>query len=373
MDSDPAEETSPEIQASLMGAPLRSRGVPGGLQGVPLDPESNQAPKSDASEIATEAPSGAASLLGISPETLAAVGPPSPEVATPPDTEEVVAPVEVPPVIDIETPAAVEDLAAVEELPVVDAPLVIDADASPEAEASSVVEVEIPVVVEEPPVAEAETPPIVESPAVIEEAPPPPVVEDIVEATPEVIEEEPDNLDDPKPDGIGRVVLEWVVVLVGAVLMALVLRQFIFQAFWIPSESMETTLEIRDRVLVNRLSYQWGDVGRGDIVVFERKPEETGEIRDLIKRVIGLPGETVEGRDNTIYIDGSRLDESYIAAENMSFSDFGPVLVPEDELFVMGNNRDQSFDSRFFGTVNEDRVAGRAFVLFWPLDRVGAL
>ena len=187
------------------------------------------------------------------------------------------------------------------------------------------------------------------------------------------IESLPSDIDDPKPPGVGRVILEWAVVLVGAVVMALLLRQYLFQAFYIPSESMETTLEIRDRVLVNRLSYQWGDVGRGDVVVFARKPEDPGDIRDLIKRVIALPGETIEGRDNTIYIDGVRLDEPYIQPENRIFADFGPIVVPDGELFMMGDNRDQSFDSRFFGTVDLDRVAGRAFVLYWPLDRVGSL
>lgn len=174
-------------------------------------------------------------------------------------------------------------------------------------------------------------------------------------------------------DSVRRSVIEWALVLLGAFLLALVIRQYMFQAFWIESESMESTLEVRDRVLVNRLSYTFGDVSRGDVVVFGRLPEDPGQTRDLIKRVIGLPGDTVEGRDNTIYINGSRLAEPYVDAGSMFFGDFGPTVVPDHELFVMGDNRDESLDSRRFGTVDIDRAAGRAFVTFWPLDRIGSL
>lgn len=166
---------------------------------------------------------------------------------------------------------------------------------------------------------------------------------------------------------------EWGLVLLGAFVLAVLIRQYMFQAFWIESESMESTLEVRDRVLVNRLSYSFGDVSRGDVVVFARLPDEPGETRDLIKRVIGLPGDSVEGRSNTIYVNGSRLVEPYIDAESYFFGDFGPVLVPDHELFVMGDNRNESLDSRRFGTIDIDRAAGRAFIRFWPLDRIGSL
>ncbi|MDH3682683.1 MAG: signal peptidase I [Acidimicrobiia bacterium] len=169
-----------------------------------------------------------------------------------------------------------------------------------------------------------------------------------------------------------RNALEWAVVLVGAVLVALLLRASLFQAFWIPSESMETTLLTNDRVLVNKLSYRLHDIHRGDVVVFTRPDQEPGEIRDLIKRVIGLPGETVEARDNSIYINGQRLHEPYLD-EGIVTADFGPTVVPEGEVFVMGDNRADSYDSRWFGTVTEDQVIGRAFVLFWPVNRVSSL
>jgi signal peptidase I len=171
---------------------------------------------------------------------------------------------------------------------------------------------------------------------------------------------------------VTRNALEWAVVLVGAVLVALVLRASVFQAFYIPSESMESTLLINDRVLVNKVSYHLHDINRGDVVVFERPENEPGEIRDLIKRVIGLPGETIEIRDDTVYINGNRLVEPYLD-EGTVMEDHGPVVVPEGHLFVMGDNRDESQDSRFFGPIDSELVVGRAFVLFWPFNRAGSL
>jgi signal peptidase I len=169
-----------------------------------------------------------------------------------------------------------------------------------------------------------------------------------------------------------RNALEWAVVLVGAVLVALLLRASLFQAFYIPSESMETTLLINDRVLVNKVSYHLHDVNRGDVVVFVRPDDEPGDIRDLIKRVIGLPSDTIEARDNVLFVNGNRLIEPYLK-EGALTEDFGPVVVPAGQIFVMGDNRSESYDSRRFGTVSEDRVVGRAFVLFWPLNRIGWL
>ncbi|MFW2383404.1 MAG: signal peptidase I [Acidimicrobiales bacterium] len=185
----------------------------------------------------------------------------------------------------------------------------------------------------------------------------------------EASEDEQDEEDSPQ--SLARNILEWVVVLGAAVAVAIILRTFVFQAFFIPSESMETTLFENDRILVNKVSYRLHDVNRGDVVVFRRPDDQPGEIRDLIKRVIGLPGETVEGRDSSIYIDDQLLVEPYL--DGNRFGDFGPVTVPEGELFMMGDNRDQSLDSRRFGTIEDDRVIGRAFFLFWPLDRLGTL
>jgi signal peptidase I len=167
-----------------------------------------------------------------------------------------------------------------------------------------------------------------------------------------------------------RSAIEWVAVIVGALVVALVVKTFLIQAFYIPSESMVPTLDVGDRVLVNKLSYSTGDVSRGDIVVFARPggPGADG-IADLIKRVVALPGETVEGRDGHVYIDGARLEEPYLPAGTQT-STFPPYTVPPDHVWVMGDNRGSSDDSRRFKSVPMDDVVGRAFVVIWP---VGAL
>jgi signal peptidase I len=170
-----------------------------------------------------------------------------------------------------------------------------------------------------------------------------------------------------------RSLVEWVLVIAAALAVALVLRALLFQAYWIPSESMEPTLQRDDRVLVNRLSYRLHDVNRGDVIVFARPPGEpdTG-IADLIKRVVGLSGETIEARDGMLYVDGRLLIEGY-TADGPPFMDFGPIEVPEGHVFVMGDNRNNSRDSRYFSAIDEDSIVGRAFVLFWPLNRIGLL
>lgn len=169
-----------------------------------------------------------------------------------------------------------------------------------------------------------------------------------------------------------RTIIEWVAVIGGALAVALVIQSFLVQAFYIPSSSMEPTLEVGDRVLVNKLSYDLHDVNRGDLVVFERPDGSAGDIKDLIKRAIGLPGETVEIRDGSVLIDGRVLDEPYLADEEV-LVEFAPVQVPEDQVFVMGDNRDDSRDSRAFGPITIDSIVGRAFVRVWPLTDLATL
>jgi len=174
----------------------------------------------------------------------------------------------------------------------------------------------------------------------------------------------------------GRSTLEWVAVIGGALLVALIVRTFFIQAFWIPSESMEPTLHKGDRVLVNKLSYKLHDVHRGDVIVFERpegSPAGEEGINDLIKRVVGLPGETIETVDGHIEIDGKALDEPYLPKDQPPGPDVQRTKIPKDHYFVMGDNRDESADSRFFGAIDEDLIVGRAFVLFWPLGDIGWL
>ena len=195
-------------------------------------------------------------------------------------------------------------------------------------------------------------------------------------------QEDLDELDDPealaeeRPSDRSRrtrAVVEWIAVIVGALLVALVVKTFLFQAFYIPSESMEPTLEKGDRVLVNKLSYDLHDVHRGDIVVFERpKGQPESDIKDLIKRVIGLPGDTIEAKDGVVYIDGKALEEGYLV-HGVTTDSLPRQEVPAGHVFVMGDNRGDSADSRVFGAIDEDTIVGRAFVRVWPLSNLGLL
>ncbi|MGH9000901.1 MAG: signal peptidase I [Acidimicrobiia bacterium] len=155
--------------------------------------------------------------------------------------------------------------------------------------------------------------------------------------------------------------------------VALVVRAFLIQAFYIPSGSMLPTLHRNDRILVNKLAYRLGDVDRGDVIVFHAPPgAATNDVKDLVKRVVGLPGETIEGRDGTIYINGRPLEEPYLASDVRS-REFGPDTVPEDHYYVLGDNRQDSRDSTFFKAIDEGSIVGRAFVRIWPIDNLGLL
>lgn len=167
-----------------------------------------------------------------------------------------------------------------------------------------------------------------------------------------------------------RSALEWVAVLVLAVAVALLFRAFLVQSFWIKSGSMETTLQIRDRVMVNRLSFRVGEPQRGQIVVFRRIDEASAPDEDLIKRVIAVGGDTIEARNGVVYVNGVALDEPYLQPGAYT-SDFGPEVIPPDHFWAMGDNRTRSSDSRFFGPVPYDNLIGRAFFRYWPLNRAG--
>ncbi len=176
-----------------------------------------------------------------------------------------------------------------------------------------------------------------------------------------------------KKSSPARAAVEWALVIGGALLVALVIRTFLLAAFFIPSASMVSTLEEGDRVLVNKLSYKLHDVNRGDIIVFERPPSEPDNgIVDYIKRVIALPGETVEGRDGQVIIDGRILEEPYLD-EGVVTGDFPAHVVAADHVWVMGDNRGVSIDSRIFLDIPQRDIVGRAFVRIWPLSHLGFL
>ena len=131
---------------------------------------------------------------------------------------------------------------------------------------------------------------------------------------------------------------------------------------------------MQDRVLVNKLSYRFGEISRGDLVVVHIDGDAEKEEFDIIKRVIALPGETLEIRDNTVIINGeSAVDETSYLDPGTESEDFGPVTVPANEIFLMGDNRESSDDSRgSLGTVPTDDVVGRAFTRYWPPSRFGS-
>jgi signal peptidase I len=159
-----------------------------------------------------------------------------------------------------------------------------------------------------------------------------------------------------------------------SIVLALGIRTFVAEARYIPSGSMEPTLEINDRLVVEKISYYFNPPERGDIVVFwppdSLFPE--GKRRDaFIKRVIGLPGDTVEITEGTVFINGEPLEETYIKAEPTYV--WGPEVVPDGEYLVLGDNRNSSYDSHSWGFVPAENIIGKAVVRFWPPSRMGGL
>jgi signal peptidase I len=165
-----------------------------------------------------------------------------------------------------------------------------------------------------------------------------------------------------------RAVVDWVVVVGVALLVAILVRTFLLAHFVVDGTSMYSTLNTGDRVFVNKLSYRLHDPNRGDVVVLH---EISGAAeRDLIKRVIALPGEQIEIRSCDVLIDGRRLVEPYLDPTVVSPGncgpDYGPTSIPPEHVFVMGDNRAGSQDSRVLGPIPEKQLVGRAFVVFWP-------
>lgn len=183
--------------------------------------------------------------------------------------------------------------------------------------------------------------------------------------------------------GLRRFIMEWIPIIVGALIVAAVVRLFVFQAYSIPSGSMVPTLKIGDRVVVNKLSYDFNDIGWGDIVVFARPdnaPRAPGEeeIDDLIKRVMALPGDRIQFHNGDVYVNNMRVQETYLAEQGVTWELRGDGIphcidalpgactVPEGRVFMMGDNRSESTDSRRFGPVEIDSIVGRSAFRVWP-------
>lgn len=173
-----------------------------------------------------------------------------------------------------------------------------------------------------------------------------------------------------KKASIKREIMEWIIVIEVAVILAVVLNMFLIVNAVIPSASMETTIMTGDRIFGNRLAYTKNDPVRGDIVIFKYPDDET---QLFIKRLIGMPGETLQMIDGVIYINGEKLDEPYLAA--IPYGDYGPVTVPEGAYFVMGDNRNNSADSRYWKQpfVYRDKILGKAVFCYYPFSDFGKI
>ncbi|MFI5035265.1 MAG: signal peptidase I [Acidimicrobiales bacterium] len=171
-----------------------------------------------------------------------------------------------------------------------------------------------------------------------------------------------------------RLIIEWGIIIVLAVAVSFLMRTYVVQTFYIPSASMQPTLQVGDRILVSKLSIDFGTIHRGDIVVFKAPPaEHCGDtVSDLVKRVIGLPGDHLTSKGNTIYVNGHKLNETWPHIEPLS-TPVGTVTVPANSYFVMGDNHPNSCDSRYWGSVPRRYLIGKVFLRIWPLSRIGFL
>jgi signal peptidase I len=170
-----------------------------------------------------------------------------------------------------------------------------------------------------------------------------------------------------------RTLIEWVVVLLVALAIAFSLRTFVFQVFFVPSTSMVPTLLVGDRIVVDKLFFDYHSLKEGDIVVFNRPPADTvcgSEEADLVKRVIGLPGQRISSRGNTIYINGKALKEPYLPSDDpLGAKAIVSEVIPKNQFFVMGDNRAVSCDSRYWGTISGSSIVGRVIAVIWRNGR----
>ncbi|MFP7477661.1 signal peptidase I [Terribacillus saccharophilus] len=174
--------------------------------------------------------------------------------------------------------------------------------------------------------------------------------------------------------------LDWLKALIIAVIIAVVVRMFLFAPIVVDGPSMQPTLHDNDFMIVNKISYRFGEPDRKDIIVFHAT-----ESKDYIKRVIGVPGDHVEMVDDTLYINGEVVDEPYLESEKAALEDGGNLTndftledlpgnyeeIPEGYVLVLGDNRRNSTDSRYIGLIPEDQIVGKVQLTFWPLDRIG--
>ena len=165
-------------------------------------------------------------------------------------------------------------------------------------------------------------------------------------------------------------IIEWIKAIVFALVLALLIRSFIFEPMMVPTGSMIHTIEINDRILVNKFIYRFKDLEHGDVVVF-KYPDDPKQT--FVKRLIGVGGDIIEIRDNVLYRNNEPIEEPYV--KEPMIGDYGPYKVPEGHFFMMGDNRNSSKDSRSWENkyVPRENVIGKATYCIWPLSRIGAL
>lgn len=171
-------------------------------------------------------------------------------------------------------------------------------------------------------------------------------------------------------ESVKKEIMEWIIVIEIAVILAVVLNMFIIVNAIVPTASMETTIMTGDRLFGNRLAYNKKDPQRGDIVIFRFPDDET---QLFIKRIIGMPGDTLEMIDGVIFINGEAIDEPYLAT--IPYGDYGPITVPEGAYFMMGDNRNNSADSRYWQQpfVYRDKILGKAAFCYFPFSEFGKI
>lgn len=189
-----------------------------------------------------------------------------------------------------------------------------------------------------------------------------------------------------------RLVVEIVVIVVAALALSFIVRAFLVETYEVPSGSMQNTIQIGDRILAEKISYYFGDPQKGDIVTFVSPIQEdesvgtetilSGNQEIFVKRVIATEGDTVDIRNGSVYVNGELLEEDYVEEGNETFTFTStyhdveieyPYTVPEGELWVMGDNRENSRDSRYFGSIEVSSVTGRVFFRYWPFSSFGLM
>ncbi len=167
--------------------------------------------------------------------------------------------------------------------------------------------------------------------------------------------------------------VEIVKTVVMAVFLSIGIRTFVAEARYIPSSSMEPTLLVNDRLIIEKVGYHFNEPKRGDVIVFSatKALQEEGYNEDFIKRIIGIPGDTVSVHQRKVYVNGQALRENYI--KDAPDYDFPEVTVPDGQYLVLGDNRNNSYDSHYWGFVPKENIIGRASVKFWPLQRMGSI